>query len=365
MKTTAKTSSKAPKNVSPKKIQNSQTSKKISVKNTKNLPSKITSKPINKATSNPSKIPQKKSVIEMEFMPQKQGLLGVEEKYLKSPNDAKVVVVPFGLEKSVSYGGGTKAGPNAIISASHQVELFDEEFWCEPFRQYGVSTMKAPKFDTKSVAKALDHLESITNALVKADKFPLILGGEHSITAGSIRPFVKKYPDLAILHFDAHADLRDGYDGEHFSHAAALRRVMDNPISTLVSCGIRNISASEIPYLEANLKRIHIHFAKDKKNWDIKKIVAPLKNRPVFLTFDLDGFDASLMQATGTPEPGGLMWDEAIEIIREASKICNFVGADIVELAPKKFLHSCDFLAAKLCYKILNFALAKPKKYLD
>jgi agmatinase len=262
----------------------------------------------------------------------------------------------------VSYGGGTKNGPQAIIKASHQAELFDEEFWCEPFRQYGVATMKAPKINYNSVPKSLDQLEKITADVLEAKKFPLILGGEHSITAGSIRPFVKKYQDLAILHFDAHADLRDGYDGEHFSHASALRRVMDHPISTLISCGIRNISASEIPYLESNSHRIRMHFAKDKHSWDYKKIVEPLKGRNVFLTFDIDGFDSGIMQATGTPEPGGLLWYDAINIIKEASKICNFVGADVVELAPVKTLHSCDFLTAKLCYKILSFALAKPKK---
>jgi agmatinase len=305
----------------------------------------------------------KKSLFDLyQFLPQESGFLGVEEKYLKSPEDAKVVVIPFGLEKSVSYGGGTKKGPQAIIKASHQAELFDEEFWCEPFRQYGVATMKAPKIDYKSVPKSLDQLEKITSDVLEAKKFPLILGGEHSITAGSIRPFVKKYKDLAILHFDAHADLRDGYDGEHYSHAAALRRVMDHPISTLISCGIRNISASEIPYLESNLHRIKIHFAKDKHSWDYKKIVEPLRGRNVFLTFDIDGFDSGIMQATGTPEPGGLLWYDAINIIKEASKICNFVGADVVELAPVKTLHSCDFLTAKLCYKILSFALAKPKK---
>lgn len=295
------------------------------------------------------------------FLPQKNGFLGVEEKYLKKPEDAKVVVVPFGLEKSVSYGGGTANGPKAIIKSSHQAELFDEEFWCEPFRQYGVATLKEFAID-KNIPKALKQLENVTEQILAAKKFPLILGGEHSITAGSIRPFVKRYPNLAILHFDAHADLRDGYGGEHFSHAAALRRVMDNPISTLISCGIRNISAGEIPYLEANSKRIKIHFAKDKRKWNAKEIVAPLKGRPVFLTFDLDGFDSSLMQATGTPEPGGMMWEDALDIIREASKICTFVGADVVELAPVKAFHSCDFLAAKLCYKILNYALAKKQK---
>jgi agmatinase len=297
----------------------------------------------------------------LEFLPQKSGFLGIEEKYLKSPDQAKVVVVPFGLEKSVSYGGGTKNGPAAIIKASQQVELFDEEFWFEPFRKYGVATLKEPKIDRTSVAKSLKQLEKITQKILDAGKFPLILGGEHSITAGSIRPFIKKYPDLAILHFDAHADLRDGFDGEHYSHAAALRRVMDNPISTLISCGIRNISASEIPYLEANRHRITIHFGKDRRNWDAKKIVAVLKGRPVFLTFDLDGFDSSLMQATGTPEPGGVMWEDALDIIREASKISNIVGADVVELAPVKALHSCDFLAAKLCYKILNYAFLNSK----
>ncbi len=303
----------------------------------------------------------KKQLKSLNLMPLKSGFLGVDEKYLKSPQDAKVVVVPFGLEKSVSYGGGTKLGPKAIIKASQQVELFDEEFWQEAFRSYGVATMKEFAIDKTSVAKSLDQLEEVTENVLAHNKFPLILGGEHSITAGSIRPFVKRYPDLAILHFDAHADLRDGYDGEHYSHAAALRRVMDHPISTLVSCGIRNISASEIPYLEANKKRIHMHFGKDRRNWDAKKIVAPLKGRPVFVTFDLDGFDASLMQATGTPEPGGIMWEDALDIIREASKISNIVGADVVELAPVKHLHACDFLAAKLCYKILNYAFLSKK----
>lgn len=294
------------------------------------------------------------------FVAQKNGLLGVEEKYLASPDDAKVIVVPFGLEESVSYGGGTCNGPKAIIKASQQVELFDEEFWCEAFRKYGVATLKEVEID-KNIPKALEQLEKITSEILDAGKFPLILGGEHSITAGSIRPFVKKYPDLAILHFDAHADLRDGYGGEHFSHAAALRRVMDHPISTLISCGIRNISAGEIPYLESNSNRITIHFAKDKRNWDPKKIVEPLRGRPVFVTFDLDGFDSSLMQATGTPEPGGMMWEDALDIIREASKISNFVGADVVELAPVKAFHSCDFLSAKLCYKILNYAFLSKK----
>ncbi len=297
----------------------------------------------------------------MRYLDSELGFLGLAAGDTVSPAKAKAVIVPFGLEQSVSYGGGTALGPEAIVKASHQVELFDEEFWREAYRDYGVATLDFPEI-AKDIPQALEQLEGTTRTLLEEAKFPLILGGEHSITAGSIRPFIEKYPDLAILHFDAHADLRDGYDGEFYSHAAALRRVMDLPIDTLVSVGIRNISAGEIPFLEANADRITIHWAKDKQSWDIDKIVEPLRDRPVFLTFDLDGFDGSVMPATGTPEPGGLFWDDAMSIIRAASKLCTLVGADVVELAPRDELHACDFLAAKLCYKILNFALADSKR---
>lgn len=295
----------------------------------------------------------------MNYLDSQAGFLGLEKDDSVSVDEARAVIVPFGLEKSVSYGGGTAKGPEAIIEASHQVELFDEEFWREVYRDYGVATLDFPDIP-KDIPAALEQLASTTEALLQRNKFPLILGGEHSLTAGSIRPFVDRYPDLAILHFDAHADLRDGYDGEHYSHAAALRRVMDHPIDTLVSIGIRNISAGEIPFLEANRHRIHIHWAKDRQQWDTQTIVEPLRDRPVYLTFDLDGFDSSIMAATGTPEPGGVHWEEAIDIIRAASGISNIVGADVVELAPREELHACDFLAAKLCYKILNFALGDP-----
>jgi len=292
----------------------------------------------------------------MQYLQPLQGFLGLDHEDAAASEKARAVIVPFGLEASVTYGSGTSMGPEAIIEASHQVELFDDEFWREVVHDYGVATLESEPI-ARDIPAALAQLEETIESLLKDDRFPLVLGGEHSLSAGAIRPYVSRYPDLAILHFDAHADLRDGYNGEHFSHAAALRRCMDLPISKLISVGIRNISAEEIPFLEANSERITIHWARDRKGWDPKEIVRPLQGRHVYLTFDLDGFDASLMAATGTPEPGGFFWDDAIDIIREAAAVSTLVGADVVELAPRQELHACDFLAAKLCYKILNYAL--------
>ena len=297
----------------------------------------------------------------MQFMTPDKGFLGLPKKDAATVNDAQAVVIPFGLEASVSYGGGTAKGPQAMIDASHEVELFDDEFWCEPFRKYGVLTAKAEKIQ-KPIVKALDQLEAQVEEVLQMGKFPMVFGGEHSITAGAIRPYARRFKDLTILHFDAHADLRDGYDGEHYSHAAALRRVLDHKHIKLCSFGIRNISQSEIPFLEKNKDRVKIYWAREKAKWDIKEIVSHYKNKPVYVTFDIDGLDASLMPATGTPEPGGLFWDECMTIIREVAKVSTFVGADVNELAPRPELHSCDFLAAKLAYKIMSYAFLVSKR---
>jgi agmatinase len=294
-----------------------------------------------------------------DLMEPELAFLALEPENAVTYQDAGAVIIPFGLEGSVSYGGGTALGPSAMINASHQVELFDEEFWCEAFREYGVVTMAEKAIDGTNIEDALTELQKLTEAVLRDNKFPLVFGGEHSITPGAIRPFLEKFDDLIVLHFDAHADLRDGYDGEHYSHAAALRRVLDHPTVELVSIGIRNISAEEIPFLEQNKHRITIHWGKDRDTWNIDEIVKPLKGRNIYLTFDLDGFDGSVMPATGTPEPGGLYWNDAMKIIKAASSVGKIVGADINELAPIENFHAPDFLAAKLAYKILNYAHLK------
>ena len=286
----------------------------------------------------------------LQYLSNKKGFLGIDNKFNFKE---KVVVVPFGLEKTVSYGGGTKNGPKEIIKASHQVELYDEELNCEPFRKIGIKTLKFFKID-KNIKKALKKIADINNRLLTKKLFPMTLGGEHSITAGCIVPFVKKYKKICILHFDAHADLRENYNGEKFSHASAMRRCLDYKNVSIISFGIRNISQEEIPFLKKNKSRINIFWAKDKAKWDFKKFKRLIKNKTVYLTFDVDGLDSSIMPATGTPEPGGLLWDEALNVIKIAAKNSNIVGADVNELAPIKGFSSYNFLVAKLVYKILS-----------
>jgi len=287
----------------------------------------------------------------LKYLSNKNGFLGIDNKVNFKE---KVVIVPFGLEKTVSYGGGTKNGPKEIIKASHQVELYDEELNCEPYKKIGIKTLKPFKID-KDIKKALSKMSKINKEILDKKLFPMTLGGEHSITPGCIAPFVKKYKDICLLHFDAHADLRESYNGEKFSHASAIKRCLDFPNVSLISFGIRNISESEIPFLKKNSSRINIFWAKDKSKWNLNKFKKLIKNKTVYLTFDVDGLDSSIMPATGTPEPGGLLWDETLNIIRIAAKNSKIVGADINELSPIKGFNSYNFLVAKLAYKILSY----------
>ena len=287
----------------------------------------------------------------MNYLSNKKGFLGVDNNFNFK---AKAIVIPFGLEKTVSYGSGTKNGPKEIIKASHQVELYDEELNCEPYKKIGIKTLKPFKID-KNIVKALKQISKINEENLKKKIFPLVLGGEHTITPGCIVPFVKKYEKLCLLHFDAHADLRESYNGNRFSHASAIRRCLDHKNISVISFGIRNISSSEIYFLNKNSSRIKIFWSKNKKKWDLKKFKKMIKNKTVYLTFDVDGLDSSVMPATGTPEPGGLFWDETLDIIKIAFKNSNIVGADINELSPIKGFDSYNFLVAKLAYKILSY----------
>ena len=294
----------------------------------------------------------------MKYLSNKKGFLGIDN---KSSVKEKVVVIPFGLEKTVSYGNGTSKGPKEIIKASHQVELFDEDLNKEPYKYIGIKTLK-PFPIKKNIIDALKQIENINKLLLDKKKFPLVLGGEHSLTPGAIRPFVKKFGKICLLHFDAHADLRNSYNNNKFSHASAIRRCLDNPNVSVVSFGIRNISSGEMSFLKKNKKRIKIFWAKDKLKWNLSKLKKIIRNKKVYLTFDVDGLDSSIMPATGTPEPGGLFWDETIKIIKIAAQFSEVVGADINELSPIKGFNSYNFLVAKLVYKIISYSFEFKKK---
>lgn len=287
------------------------------------------------------------------------------EKQLFAPPDgfdsldaARFVVVSVPIEATVSYGGGTAQGPAGIIEASQQVELFDVDEVSEPYRK-GIMTLEVPPVMSDAV-KAVEYGRAVTREIVALGKVPLVLGGEHSLTAGIIEALAENYPNISVLHFDAHGDLRDTYHGDKYSHASALRRVTDIPqVKKLVQAGIRNVSndpadGSEYDFIQANTDRIKVYYAKDMHAWNIDEMIAHLGEH-IYVTFDVDAFDGSLMPSTGTPEPGGMDWYTTLAILKKACSTRTVIGMDFVEFAPLKGFHAPDFMIAKLIYKTIGY----------
>jgi agmatinase len=296
------------------------------------------------------------AVTRLRYLPSEAGFLGLSPEEAGDPDAARAVIIPFGLEATVCRGKGTGAGPEAIIAASPFLDFFDEEFWFEPHRRYGVATLDAPP-PAAGLSDALDQIATLTERVLEAGKFPFILGGEHALTAGAVRPFARRWPGLTILHFDAHADLRESYEGSRYSHACAMRRALDHPGVSLISIGVRCFSAEEAAFYEASRDRVAIHWGREKSRWRIDEIVEPLRGRPVYVSFDVDGLDPSVMPATGTPEPGGPLFYEACDILRAAAQAGTIVGADLVEFAPIAGQTAWDITAARLAYKMMSYAL--------
>jgi agmatinase len=293
----------------------------------------------------------------LDYLPGKASFLDPVRADADQPASARAVVVPFGLEASVSYGSGTAAGPAAILKASQQLELYDEELGREAYLDYGVAALREPAI-AKPIEAALDQLECLVEAVLRQGKFPFVLGGEHSLTAGAIRPLLARHQDLVVLQFDAHADLRDGYLGERYSHAAAMRRVLDHAGVSLVQVGLRSVSAAEVAYMEEHQDRISVYWAKDQGAWDTDGMLRRLAGRPLYISFDIDALDAAVMPATGTPTPGGFGYWQALALLRRACVAGSVVGADLVEFAPIAGLHAFDYTAAALAYKLLSYALS-------
>lgn len=293
---------------------------------------------------------------------------GLPEEY-SSPENSKVVIVPCPYEATTSYGKGTKNGPKAVLTASQQVELFDEELWIESCK-IGVQTAEEVVMppQTGEMEKPFQALYETVAPLVEFNKFPVVIGGEHSLSIGAVRACAERFSDLSILHIDAHADLRQSYDGQPYSHATAayhLYNIMPNPCLTQV--GIRNISSEEVEWLESSEPNINIFWARNQDRWNFHEIVHTLSDN-VYLTIDVDGLDSSVMPSTGTPEPGGMTWYQLMELIKLLCVRKNVVAADVVELAPIANMHAPDFLVAKMIYKMIGYRyaleLGVTKKYL-
>ncbi|MEK9181325.1 MAG: agmatinase [Patescibacteria group bacterium] len=286
----------------------------------------------------------------------KNGFLGFEGAVnFQSPlATAKTVVVPFGMELTVSYGKGTARGPKAIIEASHQLEKIDEQTFLPAYR-CGVATLTEPKIPNDP-KQALELLKKITKQVLKNGKFPLILGGEHSLTFGSLAAVCEAVQNVSVLQFDAHTDLRESFRGTIYSHGAVMHQSLKNlPIRHLTQVGIRSISDSdnELAFWRENQKKITTFWA--WKKLSIAKILASIPTKNVYLTFDLDFLENGDVPATGTPEPGGLPWWPTLELLKEVFAKKNVVGCDVVELAPVKNLHASNYLAARLAYKMIGY----------
>lgn len=281
-----------------------------------------------------------------------KNFLGIPEEWSEwkiSP----VVVLPVPLEMTTSYEKGTRNGPEKIIQASHQVEFFDAELGMEACRK-GIFTEAALDFEGETAESAQKKIEKAVARLLDAGKFPILLGGEHALSGAAIKAASERHPNLSVLQIDAHADLRESYEGSRYSHASAMR--LAHPyVRGIVGVGIRSVCAEEVAYAKEH-PDIFLQYdpvRRRNKNW-IDEAIGRLTDT-VYLTVDLDGFDPSLIPATGTPEPGGLGWYEGLDLIRTLFERKKVITADVVELLPLPHQHASEFAAAKLVYKIIGY----------
>jgi len=283
---------------------------------------------------------------------------GIPDKY-SSWKRALFVVVPFPIDLTTTYVSGTRNGPRALIEASGHMELFDEENKIEPYRAGIFVSTEIPVLTTGPLAM-LKELEKRIKAVTRAGRFPVIVGGEHSGTCGAVSALKKKYGDLTVLQFDAHADLRDSYLGTPWNHACVGRRIVDSG-AKLVQVGVRSISEEEDRFLR-RAENVKTYYASEVRESlaDVTRGVMSSLSGNVYISIDLDVFDPGIMPAVGTPEPGGLDWFEVIDILRDVMRAdCNIVGFDIMELSPIPGIVAPEFLAAKLCYRLMGWILAK------
>lgn len=283
----------------------------------------------------------------------------LEEEYATFKK-SKVAILQVPFEKTTTYVKGTKSGPDAIIKASKYMELFDDELNQETFK-IGMHTAEPLFVENLSSEEMMTKVDAAMSELLKANKFPVMLGGEHSVSIGAVKAFKETYPNISVLQLDAHYDLRNEYFGSKFNHGCVARRISE--ICPLVQAGVRSLSKEEKDYLagqvNGKVKTISVYDILDMPMW--KDAITKHLSENVYITIDLDVFDPSLVPAVGTPEPGGIGWYETLDLLREVAKDKKVVGFDVVELCPIKDQISSDFLAAKLIYRLLGYIFPSKK----
>ncbi|MET7029476.1 agmatinase [Sediminicola luteus] len=261
---------------------------------------------------------------------------------------AKVVLIPVPYDGTSTWGKGADKGPEAFLDASANMELYDIETGTEVYQQ---GIFLAPTITENSSAEAVvNAVHKNTKEYIKRNKFVTLFGGEHSISIGSIRAFNECFDNLTVLQIDAHADLRESYEGTKYNHACAVHEASQT--TNLLQVGIRSMDIIEKTFMDEE-KTFFAHDIVNDEYW-MDKVIAQMTDN-VFITFDLDALDPSIMPSTGTPEPGGLLWYETLEFLKQVFAEKNVVGFDIMELCPNKVDKSSDFVAAKLYYKMLSY----------
>ncbi len=266
-------------------------------------------------------------------------------------DSAHVVILPIPLDRTTSYVPGTRTGPHEILVASSHMELWDEETGSD-VHNIGICTLPEMELPFGTMEEVVREIQRVATEIVTRGKFPVILGGEHSITAPVVAALAASHREFSVLQIDAHADLRDSYMGTRYSHACAMRRVLEHARTTQV--GIRSLSTEEATAVPSLATTIFYDVnMRQHANW-IDRVVDSLAET-VYITIDCDGLDPAIMPAVGTPEPGGLSWPETLALLRAVIDRRRVVGCDIVELCPLPGLVAPNFLCAKLIYKILSY----------
>lgn len=264
------------------------------------------------------------------------------------PENAKIVIIPVAYDGTSTWIKGADKGPIAIIEASANMELYDIETNSEVYRK-GIFTENTVAGDI-STTEMIEAVNEAVRYYLKKNKFTVVIGGEHSVSIGSIKAHVEHYANVAVLQLDAHADLREAYGGSEYNHACVMARTRE--FCPIVQVGIRSMASSEKECMDES----RVFFAKNLYNntdW-VEEVISRLSNN-VYITVDLDVFDPSIMSSTGTPEPGGLLWYDVLTLLKAVSDKRNVVGFDVVELCPDDRNKAPDFLAAKLIYKLLSY----------